>query len=176
MKLIAALGFCFGMAWLADVIGLASIVGAFAAGLVLKEGMFSGFSSQKPLTEMLEPLTTVFVPIFFVLMGVQVRLETFGDLRILTLGAAITLVAILGKQICSLGVLERGLDRLSVGVGMIPRGEVGLIFASMGRALGVLDDALFTALVMMVIITTFVTPPALRWTMARHERKRARPV
>ncbi len=174
MKLIAALSFCFAMAWLADVVGLAPIVGAFAAGLVLKEGMFQGGSEKRPLNELLEPLTAVFVPIFFVLMGLQVRLETFGDLRILGLGAAITVVAIAGKQICSLGVLERGLDRLSIGVGMVPRGEVGLIFASIGRSLGVLDDALFTALVLMVIVTTFVTPPALRLTMALHSKKRAR--
>lgn len=174
MKLITALGFCFAMAWLADVVGLAPIVGAFAAGLVLKEGMFQGFGAAKPLNELLEPLTTLFVPIFFVLMGLQVRLETFSDPRILGLGAAITLVAILGKQICSLGVLERGLDRLTIGVGMVPRGEVGLIFASIGHGLGVLGDALFTSLVFMVIVTTFVTPPALRMTMARYERKRAR--
>ena len=171
MKLITALTFCFGMAYLADLAGLAPIIGAFAAGLVLKEAMFERFGPQRPLDELLEPLTTFFVPIFFVLMGIQVRLEAFGDPRVLMLGGALTFAAILGKQVCSLGVLERGLDRISVGVGMIPRGEVGLIFASIGRALGVVNDAVFAAVVMMVIVTTFITPPALRLTMAIHARR-----
>jgi Kef-type K+ transport system membrane component KefB len=171
MKLITALTFCFGMAWLADLVGLAPIIGAFAAGLVLKEATFERFSGQRPLGELLEPLTTFFVPIFFVLMGIQVRLETFRDPKALVLGGALTLAAILGKQICSLGVLERGLDRISVGVGMIPRGEVGLIFASIGHALGVVDDSIFAAIVMMVIVTTFITPPALRFTMSAFARR-----
>ena len=172
MKIIAALTFCFVMAWLADFIHLAPIVGAFAAGLILEEGALRRFQGQKPLVELLEPFTTFFVPIFFVLMGIQVRLETFLDPSVLGLAAAITVAAIVGKQVCSLGVLEKGLDRISVGVGMIPRGEVGLIFASIGRTLGVVDDALYAATVVMVIVTTFVTPPALKITMAAHGRRR----
>jgi Na+:H+ antiporter len=174
MKIITALSFCFAMAYLADRAGLAPIVGAFAAGLVLSEGTFEKFSGQRALHELLDPFTTFFVPVFFVLMGIQVRLETFGDLKVVALGGAITLAAIAGKQVCSLGVLERGLDRISVGVGMIPRGEVGLIFASIGHGLGVVDDSLFAAVVLMVIVTTFVTPPALRYTMAAHAKRRGR--
>lgn len=174
MKLITALSFCFGMAYMADLVGLAPIVGAFAAGLVLNEGAFKGFSGQRPLHDLLDPFTTFFVPVFFVLMGLQVRLETFVDPTALALGGAITAAAILGKQVCSLGVLEKGLDRLSVGIGMVPRGEVGLIFASIGRGLGVVGDSLFAAVVMMVIVTTFITPPALRLSMAAHTRRRRR--
>ncbi|HEY3176208.1 MAG TPA: cation:proton antiporter [Candidatus Polarisedimenticolia bacterium] len=174
MKVITALSFCFGLAYLADLIGLAPIVGAFAAGLVLEEASFQSFSGQRPLEETLDPFSTFFVPIFFVLMGIQVRLETFVDPAVLGLAAAITVAAVVGKQVCSLGVLEKGLDRISVGVGMIPRGEVGLIFASIGRGLGVVDDRLFSATVMMVIVTTFITPPALKLTMGRWSRKRAR--
>ena len=81
-----------------------------------------------------------------------------------------TLAAIVGKQVCGLGVLERGLDRLSVGVGMIPRGEVGLIFAGIGKSLGVMDDATFSAVVIMVIATTLITPPLLKVTLARQRR------
>ncbi len=175
-KIITSLSFCFSLAYIADLIGLAPIVGAFAAGLVLEEGTFEAFEGQRPLHELLEPFTTFFVPIFFVLMGIQVRLETFANPAVLGLAAALTVAAILGKQACSLGVLEKGLDRISVGVGMIPRGEVGLIFASIGRALGVVDDSLFTASVFMVIVTTFITPPALKITMASFDRRRHRKI
>ncbi|MGH9866975.1 MAG: cation:proton antiporter [Candidatus Polarisedimenticolia bacterium] len=171
MKLITAMTFCFGMAWLADALGLAPIVGAFAAGLVFEEWVVEPFRATEPLHTMLAPLSTLLVPVFFVLMGFQVRLETFANPTVLGLAAAITVAAIVGKQVCSLGVLERGLDRLTIGVGMIPRGEVGLIFAGIGRSLGVVDDALFSATVIMVIVTTFVTPPALKFTMASFERR-----
>ncbi len=174
MKIITALTFCFAMAYLADLIGLAPIVGAFAAGLVLEEACFERFGKQKPLHDLLEPFTTFFVPIFFVLMGLQVRLETFADPSVLALAGGITIAAIAGKQVCGLAVVGRGIDRLSVGVGMVPRGEVGLIFASIGRGLGVVDDVLFTATVIMVIVTTFITPPALKLTLARADRRRAR--
>ena len=167
MKLITALSFCFGMAWLADLAGLAPIVGAFAAGLVLSETSFVRFGDQRPLQQMLEPITTLFVPVFFVLMGIQVRLETFRDPGVFVLGAALTAAAILGKQVCSLAAVGKGLDRLSIGIGMIPRGEVGLIFAGIGRGLGVLDDAMFAAILMMVVVTTFITPIALQRSMGR---------
>ncbi len=173
MKLITALTLCFLMAWLADRLGLAPIVGAFAAGLLLEEWMVEPFRSTDTLHAMMSPLATVFVPVFFVLMGFQVHIESFADLSVLALAAAITAAAVLGKQACSLGVLERGLDRISVGVGMVPRGEVGLIFAGIGRGLGVVDDALFSATVIMVIVTTFITPPALKMTLAWHERRHA---
>ena len=172
MKILSALLFCFALAYLADLIGLAPIVGAFAAGLVLEEGAFERFGAGRPLTELLAPFTTFFVPIFFVLMGTQVRLETFADSSVLVLAGAVTAAAVIGKQVCSLGVLERGLDRISIGVGMIPRGEVGLIFASIGRGLGVVNDSLFSAVVIMVIVTTFITPPLLKVTMAAGSRRR----
>ncbi len=171
VKMITALSFCFGLAYLADLIGLATIVGAFAAGLVLEEAVFEKLDRQKALHDLLEPFTTFFVPIFFVLMGIQVRLETFTDPNVLLLALGITMAAVIGKQACSLGV-GKGLDRLSVGVGMVPRGEVGLIFASIGKGLGVVDDSLFTAAVMMVIVTTFMTPPVLKMTLARWDRRR----
>jgi Kef-type K+ transport system membrane component KefB len=86
------------------------------------------------------------VPIFFVLMGIQVHLEAFADLSVLSVAAGLTIAATVGKQVCGLGVLEKGVDRLSVGVGMIPR-EVGLIFASIGKGLKVIHDATFSAVV-----------------------------
>ena len=119
------------------------------------------------IEQLIRPVSTFLVPIFFVMMGIQVRLETFVNLPILGLAAGLTIAAIIGKQICGLGVLDRGLDRLSIGVGMIPRGEVGLIFASIGKALNVVDDATYSAIVIMVIVTTLITPPAMKWTLGR---------
>ncbi|MBP1622814.1 MAG: nhaS3, partial [Acidobacteria bacterium] len=102
--------------------------------------------------------------------GIQVRLESFANIPVLGLAAGLTVAAILGKQVCGFGVLEKNLDRLSVGVGMIPRGEVGLIFASIGKYLKVVDDATFSAVVIMIIVTTLITPPILKLTLARKRR------
>ncbi|MCI0546295.1 MAG: cation:proton antiporter [Candidatus Rokubacteria bacterium] len=167
MKMITALLICFAFAWVAGLIGLATIVGAFAAGLILEEAKFTGFSSERPLHELLDPFSSFFVPIFFVLMGIDVRLESFADPRALGLAAAITAAAIAGKQVCGLVVRDRSLDRLSIGFGMIPRGEVGLIFASIGRALGVVDASLYAACVIMVIVTTFAAPILLQARLRR---------
>jgi Kef-type K+ transport system membrane component KefB len=171
MKMISALLICFGLSWLAGAIGLATIVGAFAAGLILEEAKFERFKKDRPLHELLSPVSSFFVPIFFVLMGIDVKLGAFADIRALGLAAAITIAAIVGKQVCGLGVLEKGLDRVGVGIGMIPRGEVGLIFASIGRGLGVVDDTLYAACVIMVIVTTFIAPIALQWRLKSRSRK-----
>jgi Kef-type K+ transport system membrane component KefB len=169
VMLISALVFAFLMAWLAQLAGLAPIVGAFAAGLLLDEAHFRSFRSQIRLEDLIRPVSTFLVPVFFVLMGIQVRLETFGDMKVLGIAGGLIAAAVIGKQICGLGVLERGLDRLSIGVGMIPRGEVGLIFASMGKTLKVVDDATFSAVVIMVIVTTLITPPLLKLSLARRK-------
>jgi Kef-type K+ transport system membrane component KefB len=158
----STLVFCFGLAYLANVSGLAPIVGAFAVH-------FHGFREEVQVEQLIKPVSTFLVPIFFVMMGLQVRLETFANLPILGLAAGLTLAAIVGKQICGLGVLDRSVDRLSIGVGMIPRGEVGLIFASIGKALKVIDDAIFSAIVIMIIITTLITPPIMKWALGRHK-------
>jgi Kef-type K+ transport system membrane component KefB len=168
------LAFCFSLAWIASAIGLAPIVGAFAAGLVLEETHYSDFvdKGEHGLEELIHPIASFLVPIFFVLMGARTDLRSFAQPGVLGLAAALTIVAILGKQACALGVLNKGVDRLSVGVGMIPRGEVGLIFANIGLTLSVagrriVDQATFSAVVVMVIVTTVVTPPALKWAMER---------
>ncbi len=172
--LAIGLSFCFGLSWVANAIGLASIVGAFAAGLVLEETHYRDFSArgEHGLEELIHPISSFLVPIFFVLMGMRTDLTSFAQPGVLGLAAALTIAAILGKQACSLGVLGRGVDRLTVGIGMVPRGEVGLIFANIGLALTVggeriLDEATFSAVVVMVIVTTMVAPPALKWSMER---------
>jgi Kef-type K+ transport system membrane component KefB len=180
MLLTVALVVCFLLSWVADLIGLAPIVGAFAAGLILDEVQYRDFRErgEHKLEELLRPITTFLVPVFFVLMGVRVDLASFGRVEVLGFAALLTAAAIAGKMLCAAGVLERGLDRLSVAVGMVPRGEVGLIFAGFGAQLmlggeRVIVPAVYAAIVIMVIVTTLITPPALKLTLARGERKRS---
>jgi Kef-type K+ transport system membrane component KefB len=167
MMIVSALLFCFGMAYLANAVGLAPIVGAFAAGLLLEEVHFKKFREDFEIEHLIKPISAFLVPVFFVLMGIQVRLETFAQLSVLAVAAGLTIAAIAGKQVCGFGVLEGGVSKLSVGIGMIPRGEVGLIFAGAGRILKVIDDATFSAAVLMVIVTTLITPPLLKIVLAR---------
>lgn len=171
----SSLVICFVFSWLANLIGLAPIVGAFAAGLILERAHYHelGQKEDVQLEEALAPLTTLLVPIFFVQMGIMVDLRSFLDPSVWALAASVTFVAILGKQVCAFGVLEKGLNRLAVGVGMIPRGEVGLIFAAQGAALrnsaghSVVSSGTYSAIVVMVILTTMITPPILKIVMNR---------
>jgi Kef-type K+ transport system membrane component KefB len=177
--LTISISFCFLLAWAASLVELAPIVGAFAAGLVLDEVHFHSARERKEvnLNNLLAPVTSLLVPIFFVLMGLKVDLRAFARVELLGFALALTFAAIIGKQVCSLVVIERGINRLAIGLGMIPRGEVGLIFAGMGTMLmlpnasgasePVVNQATFGAVVIMVIITTLVTPPVLKWAMSR---------
>lgn len=184
MLLAFSVTFCFALAWMAALVNLAPIVGAFAAGLVLDEVHFKPFNhGGEELLESLKPLSAILTPIFFVLMGLRVDFRSFARSDVVGFAIALTIVAILGKQVCSLVVAERGINRLAVGLGMIPRGEVGLIFAGIGSSLmlpnaqGVLEPVIlpstFGAVVVMVVVTTIVTPPFLKWALARptHTRR-----
>ncbi len=170
MKIVTAFLFLFTMAYIADMMGLATIVGAFAAGLVLDDVSFVN-KKEHHIEVLVKPLYCIFVPIFFVLMGIQVKLDVFLDPKIIAIALGITAVAVIGKLVCGLGVKCQNASKLVVGIGMISRGEVGLIFAGVGRELGVIDDSLFGAIVIMVILTTLVTPPLLKWSLARKDKK-----
>ena len=182
--LTLAISFCLALSWAAAKVGLAPIVGAFAAGLILDEVHYqpAGGKNQRDLADLLHPVSTVLVPIFFVLMGMKVDLRLLTRVDILGFALVLTLAAIVGKQICALGATERGLNRLAIGIGMIPRGEVGLIFAGIGATLmlpssngvsePVITSAVFGAVVIMVITTTLITPLALKWALGRKSRKR----
>jgi Kef-type K+ transport system membrane component KefB len=172
--LVTSLVFCFVLAWLASLIGLAAIVGAYAAGLILERAHYRDLAEREEheLEHLIHPISNFLVPVFFVLMGMRVDLAPFARPEILGLACVLTLAAVIGKQICALGAVGGGLDRLSVGIGMIPRGEVGLIFASIGLGLSVrgqpiVDDAIYSAVVIMVVVTTMATPPALKWSLGR---------
>lgn len=176
--LAVGLAFCFLLSWLANLIGLAPIVGAFAAGLILEDLHYRDFieRGEHSLKELIQPIAGFLVPIFFVLMGIRTELRSFADPKIIGLAAALTAAAIIGKQACSLGAIGRGIDRLSIGIGMIPRGEVGLIFANIGLSLvakgeRIIEASTYSACVVMVIVTTMVTPPALKWSFGRRKKK-----
>lgn len=166
-KLTMAIVFCLLLSYIANLIGLATIVGAFAAGLILREVRFKDLKGgEHGIQEVMRPASFVFVPIFFLLIGMQIKLELFFDMHVLKVSLAITLAAIIGKQVCGLCALEKGLNRIAIGIAMIPRAEVTLIFAGIGKSIGVISDTIFSALIIMVIITTLITPPALRLAMS----------
>jgi Kef-type K+ transport system membrane component KefB len=174
LLLVVGLALCLGFAYLAERIGLADIIGAFAAGLMLDpygEGVRTG-AEEATLSELLGPLGNVFVPLFFVLTGLQVDLVGLAEPRVLALGAVLIVCAVAGKLAIAAGVLDRSVDRLAVAIGMVPRGEVGLLFASIGAGLTVdgeplLTQGTFSAVILMVLTTTLVTPPGLRWAFGR---------
>ena len=183
MAIVLSVCFCFAMAAAAEAVGLAPIVGAFAAGLVLNESHFAGYSRMcaRDFREIVRPLTMLFTPVFFAHMGMRVDLGSFTSGRVLLLAAALTAAAIAGKQICALGVFEKGVNRLAVGLGMIPRGEVGLIFAGIGATLivggrPVFSPGVFSAMVLMVMVTTLVTPPLLKLVFVRQDAAEPDPV
>jgi Kef-type K+ transport system membrane component KefB len=196
MKFVLAFGSALVFANLAEAIGLAPIVGAFTAGLILEPVHFRDFKdpdvvdhlretlkeadpqikqsvgrvleahSQRHVEELLEPIGFLFVPIFFVLTGMAVKLDTLFNPSILLVALGITVVAILGKLVAG-WVAGSGIKKSVVGWGMVPRGEVGLIFATIGRSLGVVSDEVFSVIIIMVILTTLMTPPVLSFLLKR---------
>ena len=198
MKVTLALAFCLLTAAVAQMIGLAPIVGAFAAGLVLDPVHFSHFKdpqviddikaatageseevrqkvlhavephAHRHIEDLLEPIGHFLVPLFFVFTGMNVQLEALFSIEVLPLAIGVTIAAIIGKIVAGLGA-AKGSNRLLIGVGMIPRGEVGLIFAATGASLGVVDARLYGIIVAMVIMTTLIPPPILAALIRRAE-------
>ncbi len=161
------LGMMFSTAWFADAIQLAPIVGAFAAGLIIKESQFPSDSKVPTIAHQFAPIEQFLAPVFFLFVGMQVNIGYFFNWSTLLLALTFTISAIIGKLVAGL-VANHELDRLTIGLGMVPRGEVGLIFISVGRGLGIVSDSLFSALVVVVIVTTLITPPALKWSLSRN--------
>jgi Kef-type K+ transport system membrane component KefB len=155
MALLAMLG----LATLSATLGLAAIIGAFLAGMV-----FAETREHFALEHQALPIYQFLVPFFFVLTGSQVDWRLFLDLPLLTLALAVTALALVGKLIGgALGMLGAAPRSLAiVGVGMAPRGEVGLIVASLGLSLGAIPTQIFSVVVIMSILTTVVVPPVLR--------------
>ncbi len=175
--LAVGLSFCFFLSWGAERIGLAPLIGAFAAGLVLEDLHSARFVArgERSLAEQVEPISGFLVPIFFVVMGLRADVRFFIQPETLMLGGALTLAAIAGKLLCAAGGAATT-RRLAIAVGMMPRGEVTLIFASLGTTLKVdgvtvLDSRAYSALVAVVVLTTLITPPSLKWIFAGTSRK-----
>ncbi|MEZ4859822.1 MAG: cation:proton antiporter [Caldilineaceae bacterium] len=196
MKLTLALSFGFVCAYLAGVIGLAPIVGAFAAGLVLDPVHFRHFKdpeivdelraletndetlkssllqvidhhAERHLTDILEPIGNFLIPIFFVLTGMNVHLDALFDPQIVVVALGITVVAFLGKAVA--GLVAGNVRKAIVGWGMVPRGEVGLIFAATGQRMGIVSNELYGVIIIVVILSTLLTPPILTYVVRRYE-------
>lgn len=164
-KLTVSFIFLMGLAWFATVVQLAAIVGAFAAGVIIHDDFFDVQNNKRELNikikELIGPLEALLAPLFFILMGIQVKLESFMDFQVLGIAIGLMIAAIVGKLLSGMGA-SRQQDRWLVGIGMMPRGEVGLVFASIGKTLGVISDSVFAAMVLMVIVTTVLTPLCLK--------------
>ena len=157
-----ALALAFLLAVLASNVGSALIVGAFAAGLVL-----APTEHVQAIERGVVRLANVFVPVFFVAVGAAVDVRTLGSREVLVVGLALTAVAIAGKFVAGYAPVWIRANKTLIGVGMIPRGEVGLIFAQTGLTAGVLNAGDYSALMLMVLITTFIAPPILRALASR---------
>jgi Kef-type K+ transport system membrane component KefB len=161
--LISSLIFAFLLAYIAAAIQLEAILGAFAAGLILAET-----SKHKELEEQISPIADMLVPIFFITVGARTDISVLNPLDPnnrpgLIIASFLVVVAFLGKVVTGLAVFgQPGINRLAIGIGMVPRGEVGLVFAGVGAASGVLSESLDAAIIVMVILTTFMAPPLLR--------------
>lgn len=160
---LIALAFAFLLAVLADRAGSAMIVGAFAAGLILHPTQ-----QRHDIEQAATALGHFFVPIFFAAVGAAVDLRALADARALLVGAALVAVGVVGKVLAGFAPIRYRGDKLLVGVAMVPRGEVGLIFAQMGLATGAIASDLFGAIMLMVLATTLVTPPLLGVVARRH--------
>lgn len=188
MKFTLAISLCLLFAFAASAIGLAPIVGAFAAGLILDPVHFSYFRkaaiveeikkllkkkgdkkiqksmehvldkhSEQHVEELIKPVAYFLVPIFFISMGFDVDLKALAQPSTLAIAGIISVVAILSKMVAG-AFAGSDVNKWLVGFGLVPRGEVGLIFAGLGFGLGVIDEALFSIIVTTVVITTFVAP------------------
>jgi Kef-type K+ transport system membrane component KefB len=161
--LISSLVFAFVLSYIAAAIQLEAILGAFAAGLILAET-----AKRKELEEQISPIADMLVPVFFVTVGAHTDVSVLNPLNPdnregLIIASFLVIVAIIGKIVTGFAVFgQPGINRWAIGIGMIPRGEVGLVFAGVGAASGVLSESLDAAIIVMVIFTTFLAPPLLR--------------
>ncbi len=162
---VVAFMLVLGFAAMADVTNLAFIIGAFMAGLALGR-----VERRERIITDLGAVGQLLIPVFFVTVGLDADLAAMFEPSVLGLATALFVVAVIGKLVSAYGVGKMSVDRLTIGIGMIPRGEVGLIFASIGLANGVLDDEAYGALLLVLVLTTLITPPLLRARITRTQR------
>jgi Kef-type K+ transport system membrane component KefB len=191
MKVTLAVGFAFIFAWLAELFGLEPIIGAFAAGLLLEEVHFRSFQvpavvkelrealvddpeektaasriirkhQEKHVEDLINNIGLIFIPVFFVYTGMQINFGSLLQPKLYLLALILSIAAIAGKVISGIAAKGNLEEKLLVGVAMVPRGEVGLIFAATGKSLGAINDEMFSVIILMVVITTFVAPPLIK--------------
>jgi len=166
-------GFAFclalGFAQLAHFAGLAPLIGAFMAGLIMDDVDFRvGDTLQKhTLEDLVKPISDILITIFFVGIGAQVDLQTLRSTEAVTMIVSLTLLAILSKGVAGLAVRGDGFDRPGIGYGMIPRGEVGLVFAAFAYSNHVFSSGMYSAMVLVVLMTTLAGPMLLKPRLAR---------
>lgn len=160
--LAIVLALCLGLAFVATRFGLAAIIGAFLAGMIASESRY-----QKSLEQQMQPLLTLLTPFFFVIIGARLQLSQLGSKEALLMLAVVTLIAIASKLVGGvLGSLSLGRrSAIIVGVGMVPRGEVGIVVAGLGLAVGAFGQQLYAIIVAMSLLTAMVTPPVLAWLL-----------
>ncbi len=168
--IVGSIAFAFLLSLGAQKFAGAAIVGAFAAGLALGRTRKFDVIAQE-----LKPVAYIFTPIFFVKIGADVDIRYFNPFNeanhaILVVGGALFAVAMVGKVLSGLVVFDKRINSTAVGIGMAPRGEVGLIFAEVGRRAGIVTADLFAAVVVVMALTTFIAPPLLKLSMVRRPR------
>lgn len=166
-ELSIVLALCLGLAWLSTRVGLAAIIGAFLAGLIASET-----DQREQLEHQMKPLLALLTPFFFVMTGVKLDVNVFTHADALLMLALATLIAVLTKLVGAyLGALKLGhRSALAVGMGMVPRGEVGVVVASLGLAAGVFTPEVYAVIVAMSLLTSILTPPLLGWLLRRAQR------
>src|SRR5439155_1840434 len=163
-----ALAFALAFAEMANGARLAPIVGAFVGGVCLGRS-----SAAERVRRELTPVGHLFIPVFFLQVGIDAQLRQFAHAKVLGLAGALLVVAVIGKLVSAVGLGRSPGDRLLVGIGMIPRGEVGLIFATLGLREHVFGADVYGALLLVVLATTLMTPPILRWRLMRRRAEAA---
>ena len=162
---------CLLLAFLAESIGMHAVIGAFGAGLLFQNVRLRDSDGRQYSIEwIVRPAYMILVPILFVWAGALVRWEIFLDINAVFLGFAVTGVSFLGMFFCSVCPVARGVNRLAVGIAMIPKLEITTILASIGRSIGVLDDAIFSAFIMAAMLTSTVSPPLLKMVLLQQKR------
>ncbi|MHB1993035.1 cation:proton antiporter [Metallibacterium scheffleri] len=166
------LALCLGLAWLSTRFGLAAIIGAFLAGLIASET-----DQREQLEHQMKPLLTLLTPFFFVMTGVKLDVRVFLNPDALIMLSIATLLAVVSKWLGAyLGSLKLGhRSAMAVGIGMVPRGEVGVVVASLGLAAGVFSAEVYAVIVAMSLLTSILTPPLLGWMLRRAPREEDNP-
>ena len=167
---VLAAGITFGFSAAASSAQLAPIIGAFVAGTALART-----DHHDRIARDFKALGSIFIPVFFLQIGIDTDVTKFFSGHVLIVAAVLTVIAIVGKMLAAVGAWGTNTDKLLIGIGMVPRGEVGLIFASIGVSVGVFQEDLYAVVLLVVLLTTVVAPPLLKWRLTSNDTASAEP-